>query len=134
MDRKLQARIAELERQLAECQARYEGALAAMAAGGSSNKAEPPATSAEINAFRAMHSFTVKQHCAMQMMLRGSGNAEIADRMGVQLSTAKVYVRAMFAKLGVRSRAEYLLALKPVFDRLDPAEYERMGASRRTGT
>ncbi len=49
--------------------------------------------------------WTVKQHCVLQMILRGASNEEIAIRMKVTLNTAKVHVRTLFKKLNVSTRA-----------------------------
>lgn len=73
---------------------------------------------------REMLQLTVKQHCALQMMFMGSGNREIAGRMGVTVSTAKVYVRALFRKFGVESRSQLILRAKPIFDALNAEQYQ----------
>lgn len=49
--------------------------------------------------------FTVKQNAALQMLLRGASNEEIAQRFGVTANTAKVHVRSIAKKLGVNTRA-----------------------------
>jgi DNA-binding CsgD family transcriptional regulator len=68
---------------------------------------------------------TTKQHAALQMLLRGAGNHEIAERFGVTINTAKVYVRGLFAKFEVNTRAGIVLAAKPLFDATDPEDYIR---------
>jgi DNA-binding NarL/FixJ family response regulator len=87
--------------------------------------AQPPAARAPAGAdmMRQILQLTMKQHCALQMLLMGSGNREIADRMGVTESTAKVYVRALFRKFGVENRSQLILRAKPIFDRLDAEQY-----------
>jgi len=48
-----------------------------------------------------MPQLTTKQHAALQMLLRGADNAEIAERFNVSPNTAKIYVRGIAKKLGV---------------------------------
>ena len=55
-----------------------------------------------------MPQFTTKQHAALQMLLRGADNQEIADRMGVTINTAKVHVRGIAKKLGVSTRSQII--------------------------
>ncbi len=42
----------------------------------------------------------------LELMCEGKGNKEIADRMGLELSTVKWYGTRIFEKLGVRSRTQ----------------------------
>ena len=64
--------------------------------------------------------FTTKQQVALQMLIRGADNQEIADRMGVTINTAKVHVRTLARKLGVSTRSEIvgkcLIPMKEVAD------------------
>jgi len=64
--------------------------------------------------------WTVKQHCVLQMILRGASNEDIAKRMKVTVNTAKVHVRTLFRKLDVNTRAECvskcLIAFREVSD------------------
>ena len=55
-----------------------------------------------------LRQFTTKQHVALQMLLRGADNQEIADRMGVTINTAKVHVRGIAKKLGVSTRSQII--------------------------
>jgi DNA-binding NarL/FixJ family response regulator len=52
--------------------------------------------------------FTTKQQVALQMLLRGADNQEIADRMEVTINTAKVHVRGIAKKLGVSTRSQII--------------------------
>ena len=52
--------------------------------------------------------FTTKQQVALQMLLRGADNQEIADRMGVTINIAKVHVRGIAKKLGVSTRSQII--------------------------
>lgn len=122
-------KVAKLERELAELRARYETLLLAfekVAAGGGLPSGRPEAVAGvDMATWQAILGLTGRQHVALQMMLGAASNAEIAERLGVTESTAKVHVRALFNKLGVRTRSEFLLKVKPVWDRMPGLEYER---------
>ncbi len=45
----------------------------------------------------------------LELMCEGKGNKEIADRMGLELSTVKWYGTRIFEKLGVRSRTQAIV-------------------------
>lgn len=66
---------------------------------------------------------TTKQHAALQMLLAGASNADIADRFGVTDNTAKVHVRTIAAKLGVNTRAQIVIRAKPIVDAIAPEDY-----------
>jgi len=68
---------------------------------------------------------TTKQHAALQMLLRGASNAEIAERFGVTINTAKVYVRSLFSKFGVNNRASVVAKAKMAFEAMPASEYIR---------
>ena len=55
-----------------------------------------------------LHKLTTKQHAALQMLIRGADNQEIADRMGISINTAKVHVRGIAKKLGVSTRTQII--------------------------
>jgi len=102
------------------------GALMAKAydatTGGEVSPTETKATPTE----SVLHKFTTKQHVALQMLMRGADNQEIADRMGVSINTAKVHVRGMFRKLNVNSRAQLIHRLHKEFDEIDDNGYMMM--------
>lgn len=91
---------------------------------GSGQTAPVMRSGAGTDMMREMLQLTVKQHCALQMMFMGAGNRDIAVRMGVTESTAKVYVRALFRKFGVENRSQLILRAKPIFDQLDAEQYK----------
>lgn len=49
---------------------------------------------------------TERQHEILQMIERGLANKQIADVLGVSLSTVKFHVTGLFRELGVRTRTE----------------------------
>ena len=73
-----------------------------------------------------MPQLTTKQHAALQMLLRGADNAEIAERFNVSPNTAKIYVRGIAKKLDVSTRAQIVVRLLDVFNELDDNSYRAM--------
>ena len=71
----------------------------------------------------ALRTMTLKQHAALQMLLAGASNEEIADRFGVSVNTAKVYVRSIAAKLGVNARTQIVIKAMPALDAMSDDEY-----------
>lgn len=102
----LRDRVARLEGQL-------EGLTMVMAGRSSLNEKPLPA-------------MTTKQHAALQMCLRGANNAEIAARFGVTVNTAKVYVRSLFQKFGVNTRAGLILEAKSRFEAVPSNQYRQL--------
>lgn len=79
----------------------------------------------------AFAKMTPRMHGALQCIVAGIGNKEIAERFGVQESTAKVYVRGVAGKLGVRTRAEIVAKVLATMKAMSPEEYEKLtGISR----
>lgn len=76
------------------------------------------------SAEQALYSLTLKQHAAMQLIMTGASNLEIAQIFDCTESTAKVHARAVMLKFGVKTRAHLILKAKPVFDNIDPDQYE----------
>lgn len=76
------------------------------------------------NAEQALFSLTLKQHAAMQLIFAGASNLEISQVFDCKESTAKVHVRGVMLKFGVRTRAHLILRAKPVFDKMDADQYE----------
>ena len=57
-------------------------------------------------AYTTLMGLTSKQHAVLQMLLSGRSNAEIAARLDIETSTAKVHVRSLTRKLEVAKRTE----------------------------
>lgn len=84
-----------------------------------------------INQSKGHHSntlfkLTTKQHGALQMLLEGCSNAEIAKRFDVSEDTAKVYVRTIAKKYGVNTRAQIVMATLEEFNSLEDDVYMRI--------
>lgn len=72
---------------------------------------------------RQMPQLTTKQFAALQMLMRGASNAEIAKRFNVSENTAKVYVRTIAKKLGVNTRAQIVREMLPILSTVDDNSY-----------
>ena len=72
---------------------------------------------------RMLHGLTLKQHVAMQMVVHGASNREIAQVMGVTENTAKVHVRSLASKLGVNTRAQITAKMMPLVKDVSEEEY-----------
>ncbi len=70
-----------------------------------------------------LEKFTTKQHAALQMLMRGADNKEIALRFGVSINTAKVYVRTIAKKLKVHTRAQIIYKMMHEFQDVDDNAY-----------
>ena len=69
---------------------------------------------------------TPKQHVTLQMMMLGAGNQAIADVLGVTDNTAKVHVRTLAKKFGVRSRTEICLLAERLLREVDADTYKKL--------
>lgn len=74
----------------------------------------------------ALSTMSVKQHAVSQMIIRGASNQEIARRFGVSDNTAKVYLRSLAKKLGVRMRTQIAFKLLPVLQDMGAREYKNI--------
>ena len=71
----------------------------------------------------ALAKMTSKMHGALQCVLAGQSNNDIAERFDVTESTAKVYVRSVALKLGVKTRSEIVTKVLKTFEALSEQEY-----------
>ena len=70
-----------------------------------------------------LHSFTTRQHCVLQMVLRSASNKEIGDRMRITENSAKVHVRTIAKKLKVNTRSQIILATIEAVKEIDDESY-----------
>lgn len=89
-------------------------------------KLEVGIPTSENDGYAALKAMSPKMHVALQMMLQGSSNKEIADKLQVTESTAKVHVRSVAQKIGVSTRAQILKTLMPLMNTIDPIVYENL--------
>jgi DNA-binding CsgD family transcriptional regulator len=73
-----------------------------------------------------MKGMSMKQHAALQMVVRGASNQEIADRFGVSVNTAKVYLRSISKRLGVSLRTQVAVKVLPVMRALGEEDYRAL--------
>lgn len=66
---------------------------------------------------------TTKQHVALQCLLAGKSNAEIAERFGVTENGAKVYLRAIYKKYGVNTRSQAVMAIYDEWEKISDRRY-----------
>ena len=122
----LQQLLNELERRIAHIEGQRD-AWKAMAEklmhDAQKARQAPPAPKIEPTAYNAFTSLSFKMHAALQMLLRGASNREIAERFQVAEPTAKVYVRQIAAKFGVKKRPEIIRKASPIFQTISSDEY-----------
>ncbi len=82
-----------------------------------------PNSTTELDAVKFFGRFTPKQNAVLQMLMGGTGNEEIAHRLGVALNTAKVHVRLIARKLGVNTRSQVAVAAMPFFNVISADAY-----------
>lgn len=123
-----QQTIRDLELRLARCEAQRETLerVVQMLTGSAPPPKESPPAEPPADLTRAILTMTPKQAQALQMLLRGASNREIARRFNVSESAAKTTVRTIMQKLHVSTRAEVVIVAKPIFDAIEPHEYERV--------
>lgn len=100
--------------------------LATNSSGDGGQGRNPKSKEAHRQGAGVLTTLTTKQHAALQMLLRGADNAEIADRFGVTDNTAKVHVRSIAKKVGVNTRAQIVYALYKEFEEIDDNGYMMM--------
>jgi len=71
-----------------------------------------------------LNSLTPKMHVALQMMIAGRGNREIAEVLGVAENTAKVHVRNVMAKMDVNTRSQVVAKMLSVMKEVASDTYE----------
>jgi DNA-binding CsgD family transcriptional regulator len=75
---------------------------------------------------RQIFALTLKQQAVLQMLMNGKQNADIARRLDVRLPTAKVHVRSICLKFGVKDRASLALKLAPTWASISHDTYYRL--------
>ena len=73
-----------------------------------------------------LYMLTTKQHAALQMLLDGRSNIEIAKRFNVSDDTAKVYVRTIAKKYDCHTRAQIVGATLEEFNLISDDVYVRI--------
>jgi len=82
-------------------------------------------------AIEVLGSMTIKQHAALQCVLAGLSNKQIAELFQCTDSTAKVHVRGVMGKLDAHTRSQVVLKAQPLMDAIGPEKYlELTGLSK----
>jgi DNA-binding NarL/FixJ family response regulator len=76
-------------------------------------RAEPVAPGAANPDLAARFGLTPREDAVLALIGDGLSNAEIAGRLFVGVSTVKTHINAIFAKLGVRDRAQAIALVRP---------------------
>ena len=113
------AALREMRDQIAELHRKIDGLTSAVNRVLRQKKADP--VPGDVHA--VLHSMTPKQHIALQMLLAGCSNRDIAEQLGVTENTAKVHVRTLASKLGLNTRAKIVAKMVDVMERIDPEDY-----------
>jgi len=95
-----------------------------------------PATPAELEPLRlALHGLTPREREVAQLLARGATNEEIARALWISRYTVKDHVKAVYAKLGVGSRAELTAKLfhEHVAPQLDGQRIREFGPTELAG-
>ena len=81
---------------------------------------EADSQSAEI-----LDSFSIKGHVAVQMVMAGKSNRDIAEVLEISEDGAKVHVRSVAKKLHVSTRSQIVNKLAPLLTGLPDAVYQK---------
>lgn len=100
--------------------ARLEAKLDLLLMSSRTDTAPPGKGGAEASFLRSL---TRRQHITLQALVAGWTNAEIAATLDVNENTAKLHVRTVCKKLGVRNRSEAAIAGADVLSNVSPGEY-----------
>jgi DNA-binding CsgD family transcriptional regulator len=75
---------------------------------------------------RQIFALTLKQQAVLQMLMNGKQNQDIARRLDVKLATAKVHVRSLCLKFGVKDRASLAMKIAPTWASISHDTYYRL--------
>tara|TARA_B110000008_G_C16700071_1_gene456323 strand:+ start:179 stop:616 length:438 start_codon:yes stop_codon:yes gene_type:complete len=77
-----------------------------------------------LNTDSHLHTFTIKQHCVLQILLHGGQNAQIADIFNISTNTAKVHVRSIAKKLKVNRKEQIIIKMLHEFEKISENTYK----------
>jgi DNA-binding CsgD family transcriptional regulator len=69
------------------------------------------ARGADVHAFRRRYRLSARESQITELILRGSGNREIAQALGITVMTTKKHLGRIFDKVGVDSRSQLMAKL-----------------------
>jgi DNA-binding CsgD family transcriptional regulator len=110
----------ELEMRLIGLEAKVDALFQLIGTGGSGRgqSEDDPSSVGELS------NLTKKQHQALQLLITGARNNDIAKAMGCTVNTAKVHVRTIASKFGVHSRSQIALMGKGMIDGVSDEMYK----------
>lgn len=111
-------RLAAIEEGLARVEAKIDRVMGLYDALGSIVAGVPP------RMVSALHSMTPAEHVALQMVMDGRINREIAVCLDVSEDRVRQWVESVVRKLDLSSRAEIRDRMVPVMKAIPAAEYE----------
>ena len=113
----------DLTERLIRIEAKLDMLATQMAGQQRQSTTEPSASNTDV-----LGLFTPKQHVAIQMMMAGEKNASIAKVLGITENTAKVHVRTVAKKLGVKTRGQIVAKLMSAMEAVPGPEYLAMAS------
>ena len=110
----------ELEMRLVGLEAKVDALFQILGAGkgNSTSSEDDPSSVGELS------NLTKKQHMALQLLITGARNDDIAKAMGCTVNTAKVHVRTIASKFGVNRRSQIALMGKGMIDGVSDDMYK----------
>ena len=66
---------------------------------------------ADVQAFGRRYRLSARENQIVELVVRGQGNREIAQTLGIEIATAKKHLGRIFDKVGVDSRAQLMAKL-----------------------
>jgi len=113
------AKVSDVEVRLIQLEAKVD-ALFSLVGG----RRATPQGEDDAKAVGELSRLTTKQHMALQLVIKGAQNNDIAKRFGCTENTAKVHLRSVAGKFGVRKRAQIALHGKKLIDSVEDDVYE----------
>lgn len=123
--KKLTAALKEAERRIALLQGEVRAyqAIASQLGRSEGSSLQVTTNDDDYQTRTALFGMSPRMHAALQMIIRGASNREIAERFGTDENSIKVTVYAVLRKLGVSKRGVAAMRAKPVIDNMSHEQY-----------
>jgi LuxR family maltose regulon positive regulatory protein len=59
-----------------------------------------------------------REHDVLRLLVRGMSNSEIAQTLTITVNTVKMHIKNIYAKLGVRNRAQVIIRAQQLYSEL----------------
>lgn len=83
-----------------------------------------PVGASDQRAVQLFRMLTRKQHQALNLVIQGKSNQQIANRMGITHSAAKAHIRSLMLKVGTDNRWELGKTFDTLIAKMTDGEYE----------